>query len=139
MLDARWDAHYNAPSRFPAREGHARVPAGHFEPCGTATPTGEEPSLRLGQRVIAQCAQQKVGDLARQRVQGLEGVPGWVWDVRVYVWECGLEALRDFVSVQSTPGCLPGTSTTVTSLGRGWRPNDAVSVAVRFPRTVPLR
>lgn len=99
VLAARWDAHYDALCRFASREGHARVPTGHLEAADFETPTGDDRPLRLGQWVIAQRAQSKNGDLPAERIQRLEEVAGWVWDMHMYAWERGLETLRAFIAI----------------------------------------
>ncbi|WP_460839853.1 helicase associated domain-containing protein [Nocardioides marmoraquaticus] len=104
---------------FAARAGHARVPTGHLKAADTATPTGDEAPLRLGQWVIAQRPQHKTDDLPAERIKQLVDVPGWVWHVRVYAWEGGPEALRDFVKPTATRRQLLLMSTTVTSSVRG--------------------
>jgi hypothetical protein len=66
-----WEDAYSALSEFVAREGHARVPSTH-----------QERGLKLGSWVGAQRVAYRRGTLRRDRRPRLEGVQGWVWDVK---------------------------------------------------------
>ena len=63
-----WRASLDALRAYAAREGHARVPAVHVE--------GD---LRLGQWVLSQRADGRLGHLDPRRAAELEAIPGWTW------------------------------------------------------------
>jgi hypothetical protein len=66
-----WDDAYGALREFAAREGHAKVPSTH-----------RERELKLGSWVGAQRVAYRRGTLRRDRLATLEGVHGWIWDVK---------------------------------------------------------
>ncbi|HEX6525941.1 MAG TPA: helicase associated domain-containing protein [Streptosporangiaceae bacterium] len=66
--EGRWAQFLTALRDFAAREGHLRVPQSH-----------RERSYPLGQKVTATRMLYSNGKLARERVQQLEQLPGWVW------------------------------------------------------------
>jgi len=69
-LETIWDGHFSALLGFANREGHSRVP-----------PRFVEEDLRLGQWVGVQRTLYKNGKLPENRVQRLETVPNWSWNL----------------------------------------------------------
>jgi superfamily II DNA or RNA helicase len=69
--EAFWEDAYNALLEFAAREGHAKVPSTHLER-----------DLKLGSWVGAQRVAYRRGSLHPDRRARLEGVQGWLWDVK---------------------------------------------------------
>jgi hypothetical protein len=71
---------------FAKREGHARVPARHYEG-----------AFGLGFWVSARRAQHRAGALTPERVRLLENVPGWSWDPVEDLFQQTVAAMKDFV------------------------------------------
>jgi hypothetical protein len=82
-----WERHFAALLAFVAREGHARVPTDHVED-----------GLPLASWVIRHRQDHKAGKVPSERVQRLEQLPGWTWDVLAARWEQHLAALQQFVA-----------------------------------------
>ncbi len=68
--DDAWEEGFAYLQRFVDREGRANVPARH-----------REDGFALGGWVVNQRARRVRGDLARDRMRRLEGIPGWTWVV----------------------------------------------------------
>jgi superfamily II DNA or RNA helicase len=73
VLSANWEAAFECLATFVAREGHARVPQTYFDP---------DTKITLGSWVRRQRRAFRKGTLERERIQRLDSVQGWVWDVR---------------------------------------------------------
>lgn len=69
--DARWDFMHAILANFIQREGHALVPGTHSE--------WEVP---LGRWVAAQRGAHRRGELRPERIDRLEALPGWFWNLR---------------------------------------------------------
>jgi hypothetical protein len=82
-----WERHFTTLLEFVAREGHARVPTDHVEN-----------GLPLAAWVIRHRQEHKAGKVPADRVQRLEGLPGWAWDVLAARWEDHFAALEAFVA-----------------------------------------
>jgi hypothetical protein len=63
----RWAQFLTAPRVFAARQGHLRAPQSH-----------REGGYRLGQKGAATLGLNSYGRLARERVQQLQQLPGWL-------------------------------------------------------------
>ncbi|MDG3017239.1 helicase associated domain-containing protein [Speluncibacter jeojiensis] len=83
LADA-WAAHYSAARAFAAREGHARIPADHFEG-----------HIKLGQWVTVQ--RQAREQMIPERRIALEALPDWSWDRRADAWADAYAVLESFV------------------------------------------
>jgi hypothetical protein len=81
-----WEEAFSSLCRFSEREGHGRVPRGFVEE-----------GYRLGQWVSKQRAAHANGTLDPDRVARLEALPGWVWGLRLDLWEEGFSHLCQFV------------------------------------------
>ncbi|KQO98552.1 helicase associated domain-containing protein [Leifsonia sp. Leaf264] len=73
---------------FVDREGHARVPARH-----------EESGRGLGRWVDKWRRAHLNGALDTDLARTLEALPGWVWSGNEFMYERGLNALREYVAV----------------------------------------
>jgi superfamily II DNA or RNA helicase len=82
-----WAAGITALRAFVAREGHARVPFGHFE--------GD---LQLGHWVNRKRSDRTRGRLDPTRIAELEALPGWSWGPFADDWAAGMRAVRTFVA-----------------------------------------
>jgi hypothetical protein len=80
-----WEEGFLHLCRFAEREVHTRVPALHVED-----------GYRLGQWVNGQRTHYKNGRLDRVRVDRVEALPGWTWDVPAAKWEEGFSHLCRF-------------------------------------------
>ncbi len=81
-----WDEGLEWLKQYVEREGHASVPLSHVE--------GDYP---LGSWVRTQRAWHYSGQLSPERVEALEAVRGWVWDIYAAQWETGYEHLLRFI------------------------------------------
>jgi superfamily II DNA or RNA helicase len=88
---ASWDAYFERLGDYVRREGHARVPEGHFED-----------GARLGDWVVEQRQRYKDGKLREHRIQQLAAMLGWTWDARTGVWDETLERVRWFAAREGT-------------------------------------
>ena len=84
---AAWEKAYAKVIRFVKENGHARVPVAQYDDEGIA----------LGLWVRRQRAFHGKGQLAKERVQRLEALTGWVWDSNSADWEDGYAHLLRFV------------------------------------------
>jgi hypothetical protein len=82
-----WERHFTTLLEFVAREGHARVPTDHVEA-----------GLPLARWVIWHRQQYKAGKVPADRVERLEALPGWTWDVLAARWEEHFAALEAFAA-----------------------------------------
>jgi hypothetical protein len=80
----------SALKQFVDREGHARVPGSYVE-----TFDGEQ--IKLGQWVGARRNEYATGKLSQHRIDALEAIPGWEWDVSEADFQGALAALKQFV------------------------------------------
>jgi hypothetical protein len=80
-----WERHYEALLAFVVREGHAAVPTGH-----------SEAGLPLSAWVIRHRQDHKAGKVPADRVQRLQALPGWTWDVLAARWDAHYAALRAY-------------------------------------------
>ena len=76
--------------QFIDREGHARVPASHLEPC-------KDKHLSLGRWVSKRRGAWQNGKLSPKRAAALEGVAGWEWDANEASYQRMLKALQQFI------------------------------------------
>lgn len=77
--------------RYAAREGHAKVPADHVEE-----------GVALGKWVMSRRLQWRAGTLPSHRVDALESVPGWVWNVHEDMFARGVAAVRAYAERENT-------------------------------------
>jgi superfamily II DNA or RNA helicase len=82
-----WSYWYELLTRFAAREGHALVPTDHIEG-----------SVYLGRWVSGQRRLHKREQLGDDRVNLLEAVPGWSWNVIAPRWDRNFVVLEQFVA-----------------------------------------
>jgi superfamily II DNA or RNA helicase len=82
-----WPENFAALEAFVAREGHARVPAGHIEE-----------GIPLGNWVANQRAFHRRGTLSPRRVALLEAMPRWSWRYTGDLWDEKFAALEAFVA-----------------------------------------
>lgn len=83
----QWEQGYKALKKFWKREGHSRVPIGHFED-----------SVNLGNWVRVQRSKKngvRNNELTADQVNRLEAI-GFCWDPRQEQWEQGFDALNRF-------------------------------------------
>jgi superfamily II DNA or RNA helicase len=80
-----WEDAHAALTSFVAREGHARVPSSHVED-----------GLKLGSWVAAQRVARRRTKLQADRVERLDALPGWHWEVRAERWEHGFARVQKF-------------------------------------------
>ena len=71
LFEDDWRAAFELLGRYVQREGHARVPVGHLEE-----------GFPLGRWVSKRRSAHRHGELSAERVDLLEGMPGWTWDAR---------------------------------------------------------
>ncbi len=84
-LEERWDSGLKHLRSYVSREGHARFPIDHVE--------GGFP---LGQWVAFQRTRKRQGKLSRRRIETLEGIRGWSWNLLETTWEENFERVRSF-------------------------------------------
>jgi hypothetical protein len=66
--DAQWERSFRRLLAFIKREGHAKVPIKHIED-----------GMWLGAWAYRQRSKKRRGELSKQRIERLEGLPGWSW------------------------------------------------------------
>ncbi|MCP4604402.1 MAG: hypothetical protein GY847_28415 [Proteobacteria bacterium] len=81
-----WDNGYRRLLKFAKREGHALVPQYH-----------REKGFQLGHWVNQKRCQGRKGELSAEKVEALEQVDGWIWDLRATYWEVGYKSLLQYV------------------------------------------
>lgn len=81
-----WEKAYPALSKFAAREGHVRIPAGHVED-----------GVALGPWIRGQRIAYRRGALTSTHASQLEQLPGWCWEPHATRWDSCFNALREFV------------------------------------------
>ena len=89
-LDAKYQRNFLALQQATQRFGHARPPSTHIEEF-----EGEQ--IKVGQWINGRRNDYADGKLSIARIRALEALPGWVWNVREFEYQKGLEALRLFV------------------------------------------
>jgi len=94
-LETAWDVGILALRQFASREGHAAVPDGHTEG-----------SCNLGSWVRMQRTAFKKGGLQRERIEQLEGFPGWIWDKRKWNWDQCFDLIVSFAK-ENGHSCVP--------------------------------
>jgi hypothetical protein len=90
-----WNRHYAALLRFVEREGHAEVPTGH-----------REDQLPLSSWVIRQRQDYKAGRVPGDRVEKLEALPRWTWDVLATRWDENFAAVATYAA-EHGHACVP--------------------------------
>ncbi|WP_067687888.1 DEAD/DEAH box helicase [Nocardia jejuensis] len=84
-----WGERYEMVEKFAAREGHSRVPQGHFED-----------GVALGSWVAVQ--RQKQQALTPEQRAQLEKLPGWVWSPHDAKWDSMYELVRQYLEEHGT-------------------------------------
>ena len=83
----RWERSFGTLEAYVAREGHACPPAKH-----------NENGFRLGGWVDVQRQAYKRSDLSSERIERLEGLPGWNWSPKGEAWTEMYDVLCSYVS-----------------------------------------
>ncbi len=86
-----WGFWFGLLENYVEREGHAQVPSDHIEA-----------DRNLGVWVSNQRGMFASGRLAQSRAAQLDGLPGWVWDVKEASWEEMFISLQEYVSAHGT-------------------------------------
>ncbi len=86
-----WEEMFGVLQRYVEREGHTRLPQ-----------KKREAGVNLGSWLSTQRMQYRSARLSADRVQRLETLPGWTWDVHGGRWEEGFSALLRFVAREGT-------------------------------------
>ncbi len=91
-----WEERFQLLQDFALRKGHAYVPR--------SLVTGN--GCKLGSWVTEQRKMYRVGKLSRKRIERLETVPGWTWNVREEnnkMWRERLELLKQYTQKHGHP------------------------------------
>ena len=83
--DDRWQNSFEVLERFAQREGHANVPYDY-----------RENGVPLGWWVGIQRRHHRQGRLAAERIEQLQPLPGWSWNIRDAKWEEMFQRLQRF-------------------------------------------
>ena len=92
-LTRQWDEHYQATRAFAAEHGHSNVPRRHLAPSGAD----------LGTWVQHQRSLYSQGRLLAHRVELLESLPGWAWNLHEATWNQRFNALTAFAKAHGHP------------------------------------
>ena len=84
--DEKWDRAFTYIERFVGVHGHARVPAGVMQD-----------GFHLGSWAAHQRWRHRSGSLDVRRVERLQEVPGWSWDLYGDMWGDGLPYIQEYV------------------------------------------
>jgi superfamily II DNA or RNA helicase len=94
-LDDSREEMFEALQSFVSREGHANVPASHFEIL-----RGRE--ISLGAWVTQRRMRNRKNQLEEQDVDRLNAIPGWIWDSLIDKFEIGFSYLVEYVQKNGT-------------------------------------
>lgn len=92
-MTRQWDQRYQDARQFAAEHGHCNVPRRHQDPSGSD----------LGRWMQHQRTLRSQGRLLSRRVELLESLPGWEWDVHEAAWNQRFRALMDFAEAHGHP------------------------------------
>jgi hypothetical protein len=84
-FDQAWSQKFDVLKKFVAREGHALAPGGHVED-----------GIKLGGWVREQRTERE--NLPLERIEKLESLPGWSWDISGDTWHEKFELVKKFAA-----------------------------------------
>ncbi|MHB8449306.1 MAG: DEAD/DEAH box helicase [Mycobacteriales bacterium] len=87
-IETKWDEGFARLAVFAEREGQAFVPVDFIDAVG----------FRLGQWTAVQRRRHAMDKLDAKRIQRLESLPGWSWDMRAAKQELAMTVLRAFAA-----------------------------------------
>jgi hypothetical protein len=85
--DEQWEEAFVGLISFVDQEGHSRVPVDHIDESG----------FKLGRWLSTQRNNFRSGSLSKSRIERLEALPGWTWNLLDHQWEEGFVILSTFV------------------------------------------
>jgi superfamily II DNA or RNA helicase len=86
---------FEALENFVLREGHASIPASHFEIL-----RGKE--ISLGTWVTQRRMRNRKNQLEKEEIDRLNAIPGWIWDPLIDKFETGFSYLVEYVQKNGT-------------------------------------